>query len=144
QALRLALLEAPIVHRPRYSSLDAEDATDSSDKTEVHGAEQPFLAPVERLQDRAVQLEKRGPRVVMNQRGPVPRAPIGVADPRVADVLKVAPFRDDRNSEPLQSARRLDEVSVAPIAPRELHVVVQDELVHRADAVEAYLQGDVA
>src|SRR6476661_5759802 len=71
-------------------------------------------------------------------------APSRLAHLRVADLLVVAALDRDRDRQPLESARRLDEVAVAPVSPRVLHVVEQDEFVYRVDEVEVPLPRDVA
>src|SRR4029453_8872780 len=52
QALRLALFQGPINHRPRQPGCDAENATDRRDEAEVHRAEQRLPPAVQRLEYR--------------------------------------------------------------------------------------------
>src|SRR5205823_14648122 len=70
--------------------------------------------------------------------------PIGLAHDGLVDSLVVAALRLDRDRQPLCSLRRLDAVAVAPVAPGELPVVVEDELVDARDQVEVALPRDVA
>ena len=68
----------------------------------------------------------------------------GLADDRLVDSLVVAAFHAHGNRQPPSAVRGLNPVAVAPVAARELPVVVEDELVDAVDEVEVALPRDVA
>src|SRR3954454_19529661 len=72
------------------------------------------------------------------------RRPVGVVHARLVDPLVIAALDLDRDRQPLRPLGGLDAIPVAPVPPRELPVVVEDELVDAVDEVEIALPRDVA
>src|SRR5438445_631737 len=58
-------------------------------------------------------------------------------------LLVILAFRKNRYREPLHTLRRLDLIAITPVTARILHVVIQDEFIHRGDHVEIALPRDV-
>src|ERR1700757_2926627 len=86
----------------------------------------------------------RGGGVTVGERLPVELRPALVAHDGLVDSLVVSTFRLDGDRQPARPLCSLDPVAVPPISPRELAVVVQDELVDAVDQVEVTLPRDVA
>ena len=86
-------------------------------------------------------VEIRRPTVVGFEGLPVPRPPLACRQFNVTNTP--ADAASHRDTEPLHPLGRLDPVTVAPVVLRELHVVVEDELINRGNDVEIAFPRDV-
>ncbi len=70
-------------------------------------------------------------------------SPVSAVNLGLSDLLVVLTFDQHGNREPLNALGRFDLVSIAPIAARVLHFVVEDEFINGCDKVEVAFPGDV-
>src|SRR5882762_8282430 len=96
---------------------------------------------IERLEDASHLGKMRGAPVVRFKRLPVLLLPSAVLQFDVAD--PPANILTDRDAYPLKTLGRLDLVPVTPVILGELHLVIEDELVHGGNKVEVSLPGNV-
>ncbi len=81
--------------------------------------------------------------VTMNHLLPMLLIPLWIADEGIFDLLMILALHLHRDRQPLYSLGSFDPVSVAPITARELHVVVEDELIYRGNHVEIPLPWNI-
>jgi hypothetical protein len=81
--------------------------------------------------------------ITLHQCFPMCKGPVRTIDQRIFNFLVILTLNLNRNRQPLYAVRGLDLVSVAPVAPGVLHVVVEDKLIYEGDHVEIALPRDV-
>ena len=101
------------------------------------------LPEINRLQPRRNLGEMGSTSIVLHQGAPVYPRPFLTVYQRLPDLLVVFALDLNRHRQPLHPLRRLYLVAVAPVAAGVLHVVVEDELIHRGDHVEIPLPWDI-
>src|ERR1700733_14231281 len=69
--------------------------------------------------------------------------PRAICNECLVDALVVAPLDLDWDGQPPQARGRLDPITVAPVASRVLHLVIEDERIDARDKVEVTLPRDV-
>lgn len=130
---------------PRDRCADPQQPAQTAQQVLVDVGEQGVVAcGVQSFERRGDSAEGRRPAVDVAQGAPVTLRPAGFAHEDLLDALVEVPAGTDGHGQPEQAVRRLDPVAVAPVAPRVLHVVEQDELVGAGDELEVALPRHVA
>ena len=134
-----------VVSRPPQGRGNPEQSAEAGDEPGIDLAQMPFAGDIviEGPDPRRQGFEMRGTLIVHGQAPPMLLRP-WLRDLGLVDRLEIAALGDDRDRQPLHALRRLDLVAVAPVAPGELRVVQEDELVHHGHDVEIALPGNVA
>lgn len=121
--------------------IDAEIVTHRlNERPAKHAEAGVMVSPVERLKEPRHFSEMPRTTVVLAQSLPVRFRPVGAVKLCFPNRLVVFAFYLDRNGQPLHS---LDLVPITPVPPGILHVVVEDEFIHRGEQIEISLSGDV-
>ena len=101
------------------------------------------LVEVKRLQPLGYFSKVRSPAIVLYQSFPMSNRPVISVNLGFANLLMVFPFYLNRNRQPLNPMRSFDLVAVSLVTAGVLHVVIENELIHRGDHVKVTFPRDV-
>src|ERR1035441_6691075 len=95
------------------------------------------------LQIRRIAAKLRGASVVAYERLPVAIRPLTFGHLRLADPLREAARRANRDREPCRPSGSFDAISITPVVLGELDRIENDELIYRTDQVEVSLPWNI-